>query len=173
MEPALSFAQCFLSCFKHSNSSLPHNCPPVTDEETEMQKGYLRLKKKNPKRKKQYERAGMKGSVIRVYESTRVRGHTLRMNVSRPNSLESPACQSWSCDRGWPSRSHSYAQASSAEFLIFPSLPQTRNETLKPFQISTLVLPKSTRERRKIAKQQANDFDLLLFSQTVIFILIW
>lgn len=95
MESALSFDQCFHRCFKNSNLSLPHDCPP--DEETDAQRLPEVKEKPNqnkPKQKKQYERARMKGSVIRVYESTVVRGRTLRMNVSRLNALGSPTYES-------------------------------------------------------------------------------
>lgn len=51
MEPAVSFSPWFHSYFKLSNSSVPHNGPPVTDEETEIQKAWLRLKQNEMPRK--------------------------------------------------------------------------------------------------------------------------
>lgn len=70
---------------------------------------------KQKQKRKQSERAGMKGSVMGVCERTRVRGHTLRMNVSRLNALEkaphvNPGAMT---EAGW-------AVGSPAEFLISP-----------------------------------------------------
>lgn len=122
MEPAVGLPQCFHSYFKHYQSSIRHNCQPVN------RWGNWDTKQK-PK----------KGSVIRVYERSRVTGRCLRVSVSRLNALENP-------HMGIPELWQRQAEPRLVLLNFSSSPPYLRLgiKALKTFQISTWILPQNS-----------------------------